>query len=66
MWQDEASAHPFAQSSFFSMVHLEPICSNKAGTSELEMSSPVYLYILLAAIETKGLASISLLKCVNP
>lgn len=64
----EGLAHSFPESSSFSMVPMGSTCSNMSGTSKSERSSPVFLYILSAAInETKSLISISsCLKCVSP
>ena len=54
-WGGEAerSAHLLPKSSSLSMVLLRSICSNRAGTSKSEMSSLIFLYILLAAISEK-------------
>lgn len=65
--KEEGSAHSFPERSSFSMVPMGSICSNMSGTSKSERSSPVFLYILSAAInETKSLISISCLKRVSP
>lgn len=49
------SGHSFLKSSSPSMVLLGAICSNMSGTGKSEMSSFVFLYIVLAAInKTKG------------
>lgn len=65
MGEEERSAHSFPKSSSLSMVLMRSIYSNRARTSKSETSSPIFLYILSAAIsETKSLISISCLKCV--
>lgn len=65
--KEEGSAHSFPERSSFSTVPMGSICNNMSGTSKSERSSPVFLYILSAAInETKSLISISCLKRVSP
>lgn len=66
--KEEGSAHSFPESSSFSMVPMGSTCSNMSGTSKSERSSPVFLYLLSAAInETKSLIRISsCLKRVSP
>lgn len=60
------SGQSFLKSSSSSLVLLGAICSNMSGAGKSEMSSFVFLYIVLAAInKTKGHVCISPLKCVS-